>query len=86
MNLYIMLDGNNVKLVLKNGRKIIDSFSWKGEYSLSEQLLVNIDKLIKKNKLQKKDIEKISSKISKTSGVTSERIVKTIEKAWAMGR
>lgn len=82
MYLYIFLDGNNIKLVIKSGHKIIAESSWIGEYSLSEQLLPKIDELLKKNKIFKKDIKKIIPKISKISGVTSARIVQTVTKAW----
>ena len=85
MNLTIYLNGNDIKLVIKKSRKIIDSSSWTGEYTLSEQLLPQIDSLLKKNKISKKEIEKVSTKISKTSGVTSTRIVQTVAKAWNAG-
>lgn len=86
MNLTISLDGNDVKLILKDGRKIVDVFSWSGEYTLSEQLLPNIDKLLRKNKVSRNDVEKATTKISKTSGVTSTRIVQTVAKAWNLAQ
>lgn len=82
MILYIFLDGNNIKLTLKNGKNVVDSSEWLGEYSLSEQLLPKIDELLKKNKIDKKEITKIVPKISQVSGVTSSRIVTTLAKAW----
>jgi tRNA A37 threonylcarbamoyladenosine modification protein TsaB len=82
MILYIFLDGNNIKLSIKSGRKTIAEHSWVGEYSLSERLLLEIDKLLKKNKIPKHKIKKIVPKISKTSGATSSRIVQTVAKAW----
>lgn len=85
MNLIINLDGSNIKLIIKNGRKIIAESAWEGEYSLSEQLLPKIDALLKKNKISKRDIKKVIPKISQTSGVTSSRIVQTVAKAWKSG-
>ncbi len=82
MLLEISLDGNDIKLTLKNGRKTVDVFAWNDEYTLSEKLLPNIDGLLKKNKVSKKQIEKVTTKITKTSGVTSIRIVQTVAKAW----
>lgn len=82
MVLYIFLDGNNIKLSIKSGRKIIAELGWDGEYSLSEQLLPKIDELLKKNKILKQEIVKVMPKISKVSGVTSSRIVQTVAKAW----
>ncbi len=85
MILNISLDGNNIKLTLKNGRKVIDILEWNDEYTLSEQLLPNIDKLLQKNKIAKKQVSKVTTKITKTSGVTSIRIVQTVAKAWNIG-
>ena len=82
MNLIINLDGNDIKLTIKNGKKLVAESSWTGEYFLSEQLLPKIDALLKKNSILKQDITKIVPKISKTSGVTSSRIVQTVAKAW----
>lgn len=82
MNLIISLDVNDIKLTIKDGRKIVGELSWTGEYTLSEMLLPNIDKLLKENKISKHDVKKATAKISKTSGVTSTRIVQTVVKAW----
>ena len=82
MILYIFLDGNAIKLTIRNGKKLVAETSWTGEYSLSEQLLPKIDELIKKNKISKNEIKKVVPKISKISGVTSSRIVQTVAKAW----
>lgn len=85
MILQIVLDVNDIKLILKDGRKIVGEFSWNDEYTLSEKLLPNIDALLKQTKVRKEDVEKITTKITKTSGVTSARIVKTVAKAWGAG-
>ena len=86
MNLIISLDGNNIKLTIKKGKKTVAESAWTGEYSLSEQLLPKIDELIRKNKIDKKEIKKVVPKINKISGVTSSRIVQTVAKAWNAGR
>ena len=57
MILYIFLDGNNIKLSIKLGRKIIAEHAWQGEYSLSEQLLPKINELLRKNKIPKEKVE-----------------------------
>ncbi|NTV41237.1 MAG: hypothetical protein HGA61_03100 [Candidatus Moranbacteria bacterium] len=82
MLLQISLDRNDIKLTLKNGRKVVDVLAWNDEYTLSEKLLPNIDKLLRRNKISKKQIEKITTKITKISGVTSIRIVQTVAKGW----
>ena len=86
MNLIISLDGNDIKLVLKAGRKIVGELAWTDEYTLSEKLLPNIDSLLGKRKVSKNDIAKVITKITKTSGVTSARIVRTIAKAWNLAK
>ncbi len=82
MNLIISLAVNDIVLTLKDGRKTIDEYAWTGEYTLNEQLLPQIAALLKKNKLSPQSIEKVSTRITKDSGVTSSRIVQTVEKAW----
>lgn len=82
MNIIISLDVNHIKLSLKDGRKIVGELAWEGEYTLSEMLLPNIDKLLQQSNVLKKDVIKASAKISKNSGVTSSRIVQTVVKAW----
>ncbi len=85
MILNISLDVNDIKLTLKDGRKVIGELAWTDEYSLSEKLLPNIDALLKKCKVSRHDVSKVTTKISKTSGVTSARIVQTVAKAWEIG-
>ncbi len=82
MILQILLDVNDISLTLKDGRKIVGELSWTDEYTLSEKLLPNIDLLLKKNKISKNEIRKVTTKITKNSGVTSSRIVKTVARAW----
>ena len=85
MILNIELDVNQITLTLKDGRKVVGRLEWSGEYTLSELLLPNIDALLKKCGVDKKDVEKVVPKITKTSGVTSSRIVQTVAKAWNAG-
>ena len=82
MNLIINLDVNDIRLQLKDSRKVVGELSWTGEYTLSEMLLPNIDKLLKENYISKNEVTKAAAKITKASGVTSTRIVQTIVKAW----
>ena len=86
MNLIISLDVNNINLTLKDGKKIVGELAWTDEYTLSEKLLPNIDALLKKNNVSKHDVEKVTTKISKISGVTSARIVKTVASGWNLAR
>lgn len=86
MTLKIELDGNDIRLSLKDGRKIVGESAWSDEYSLSEKLLPKIDELLSRHRISKKEIAKVTARISKTSGVTSTRIVQTVVKAWNVAR
>lgn len=86
MELVINLDGNDIKFSLKDNNKIVGETMWHGEYSLSEQLLPQIDALLQKSGVKKEEVEKVETEISETTGVTSRRIVETIAQAWNVGR
>jgi len=85
MILQISLDVNDIKLTLKDGRKTVGELAWNDEYTLSEKLLPNIDALLRQAKVKKEEVEKITTKITKNSGVTSARIVRTVAAAWKIG-
>ncbi|OGZ31910.1 MAG: hypothetical protein A3I88_03135 [Candidatus Portnoybacteria bacterium RIFCSPLOWO2_12_FULL_39_9] len=76
MILIIDISGQPV-LILKHGKKITDRHSWLGLYELSETLLIEIDKFLKKNKVGLKEIDKIKVRPSKKS-LVSTRIAKAV--------
>lgn len=86
MILQIILDGNNIKLVLQGDRKIVGELGWVGEYSLSEDLLSKIEELLRNHNINRDEIEKVTTRISSTSGVTSSRIVETVAKTWNVSK
>lgn len=67
-------------LILKKGRKIMAKHSWPGLYELSETLLIEIDKFLRKNKITLKQIGKIKVKPSQKSLISTR-----IAKAAALG-
>ena len=67
-------------LILRHSQKIIDKHSWLGLYQLDETLLIEIDKFLKKNKVDLKEIKEIKVKPSKKSMVSAR-----IAKAAALG-
>ena len=85
MQLIITLDVNEIKLVLRSGKKIVGELSWTDEYTLSEKLLPNIDALLRQSKISKNEVQKVATRITKNSGVTSARIVRTVARAWKAG-
>lgn len=64
-------------LILKEGRKIMAKHSWPGLYEMSETLLIEIDKFLKKNKIGLKEIDRIKVVPSKKS-LVSTRIAKAV--------
>ncbi len=78
----IKLENKKIELCLKDGRKVLDMISFEEKGDLTEKLLPMIDKLIKKNKLQLKDIKKIVTKSDLKEPFTSYRILKTVEKTF----
>jgi len=77
MDLTIDLSKEEPCLVLKQGNKKIESYCWDGLYQLSETLILEIDKFLKKNKIKLEDIEEIKVVPSKKSMVSS-RIAKAV--------
>jgi len=77
MNLIIDLSKKQIELILKKGDKKISSHSWTGLYQLSETLISEIDKFLKKNKLKLEDIGGIKVVPSKDS-LVSTRIAKAV--------
>ncbi len=77
MNLIIDLSKKEPCLVLKQGNKEIVRHCWAGLYQLSETLILEIDKFLKKSKIKLDDIKKIKVIPSKES-IVSNRIAKAI--------
>jgi tRNA A37 threonylcarbamoyladenosine modification protein TsaB len=74
MVIIIKIKDRTVELVLQKNRKVLDTHKFPDEYRLSEELLPEIDKLIKKNKLEPRDIEKITVKSDLGENFTTQRI------------
>jgi tRNA A37 threonylcarbamoyladenosine modification protein TsaB len=77
MILVIDLSQKEPNLVLKQGRRKITSYQWTGLYQLSETLISEIDKLLKKNQLKPADLKEIKVVPSKES-LVSTRIAKAV--------
>ena len=77
MILIIDLSKKEPSLILKQGQKKIASHQWAGLYQLSETLLSEIDKFLKKNKVKLIDIKEIKVVPSKES-LISTRIAKAV--------
>jgi tRNA A37 threonylcarbamoyladenosine modification protein TsaB len=78
----IKLKERIMEIYLKNDRKVLDMITFPEKGDLTEKLLPMIDRLIEKNKLQIKDIQKIAVKSDLKEPFTSYRILKTVEKTF----
>jgi len=77
MILIIDLSKKEPSLILKQGAKKIARHQWSGLYQLSETLLLEIDKFLKKNKVKLAEIKNIKVVPSKES-LVSTRIAKAV--------
>ena len=85
MNVQIKIENKLVTLNLLDKKTIMDSIVMEEEYRLSEDLLPTIDKLLKKNKLEAKDITKMTLQSDLGENFTTYRIAKAVADAfnWA---
>lgn len=77
MNLIIDLSKKEPCLILKRGSRKIDSYQWTGLYQLSETLVLEIDKFLRKNKIELKEIKRIKV-IPSEESMVSARIAKAV--------
>ena len=77
MTLLIDLSKPEPALILKDGRKEIVSHNWAGRFQLSETLISEIDKFLKKNKVSLDELGKIKVVESQDSMV-STRIAQAV--------
>ena len=75
--LIIDLSQKDPQLILKQGKKKIASQQWSGLYQLSETLILEIDKFLKKNKTKLAEIKKIKV-IPSQESMVSNRIAKAV--------
>jgi len=78
MILEIQIKKNIIKLALKERKNILDEMSWEIDHNLSQNLLVNIDKFLKKNKISVSKLEKTKLQSDIAENFTTFRIVKAV--------
>lgn len=76
----IELKNRKVQISLKKGKEVLDRLVFMEKGDLTEKLLPMMEKIVKRNKLQIKDIEKIKIKSDLKEPFTSYRILKTVGK------
>ena len=65
-----------------DGEKIVSRSVWKEENNMSQKLLPEIDKIIKKNKLKLNCVKKMEVKSDIPARFTTVRIAKTVAKTF----
>jgi len=82
MNIRIILKKDEVSIEITKNRKLIGNLSFRENHSLSDALLANLDKLLKKNKISQREIKKVYIKSEFPDSYTSTRIAKSLEKSF----
>ncbi|TAK96543.1 hypothetical protein EPO05_01630 [Patescibacteria group bacterium] len=78
MHITIYLKTGEITLELRSGKKIVDRVIFPEDRSVSEQLLPQLDKLLKKNKLEAQDVEKFALQSEIPESYTTYRVAKAI--------
>jgi|GEM_PF-1425836 len=79
MELLIKVQARDISLNLEKDGEIVDKIEWKDENNLSLSLLKNLDKLLKKNKINAMDLTKSDVNII-DAGLSTERIMTTVSR------
>jgi tRNA A37 threonylcarbamoyladenosine modification protein TsaB len=82
MKILLEIKSGWIKIILQDGKKILDAVSFLEERNLSEKLLPTIDKLLKKNKLQPEDMADFQVVSDLGENYTTFRIAKTVAEAF----
>jgi len=86
MEIIIKIKERKISIVLLQNEKEVDFLNIVEEYSLSEKLLPEIDRLLRKNKLKLEDIEKVTVDSDQEDNFTTTRIAKSVANAWEWNR
>ena len=76
----ILIKDFKIEVKFFQGNRVIDEITWDDRNNLSLSLLFNIDKLLKKNKIKKEQLNNISV-VSDQATYSSTRISMAIAKA-----
>lgn len=82
MEILITIKEKKVKIALFEGEKEKDSLEIVEEHSLSQKLLPEIDELLKRNKLEAKDVKNVQVESDQDESFTTTRIARTVAETW----
>ena len=87
MDIVIKIENKIVELTLMDKRKVKDKLIFTEDHDLSDILMPNIDKLLKRNRLAPEDIGKASLKTDLEESFTAYRIAQSVVNAfnWSLG-
>lgn len=88
MKIEIDIKNSQITLFLKSKKEILDEFSFPEARDLSQKLLPNIDRLLKKNRINLGEVEKMELKSDIGEPYMTYRIAKAVTKAfnWSAGK
>ena len=82
MQIIITIKEKKVQILLKEGEKEQDSLEIVEEHALSQRLLPEIDRLLKRNNLRPQDVAVMQVESDQGEAFTTTRIAKTVAQAW----
>ena len=82
MKILLEIKAGQIKIILQDKQGILDEAAFPEERNLSEKLLPTVDKLLKKNKLQPRDIEDFQVVSDLGENYTTFRLAKTVAEAF----
>jgi len=86
MRLIIDIHNKIVKIILSESGKKIDFIEFPEENNLSQKLLPEIAKLLEKNKIEPKNLEKTELQTDLADNFTTYRIAKAVEDSLNWGK
>lgn len=84
MKIRIKIIEKEIKIILFNGNKILDSYVMEDKRDLGERLIPAVDQLLKRNRIRKESISNVSVASDQSDSFTTTRIAKTFAKIWNM--
>lgn len=86
MEIEIKIENKSIDLALVSQKRIIDQINLPDERRLSQELLLTIDRLLRRNKLSSEDVEKINLKSDIPDTFTTFRIAKAVAETFNWAR
>ncbi|MDA3814924.1 MAG: hypothetical protein PF549_00985 [Patescibacteria group bacterium] len=77
----IFIEESTIRLRLMKNEEVIDEKSWQEKANLSLKLLLNIDKLLEKNKIKKEQLNNIEVESDQSISYSSTRIARAVAEA-----